>query len=157
MKLELSIMAGPQTKEFLNELAGLVERLEKAADIVELKVDGFKEAKAPLKTEPPAGANVEVEDDEEDFAPPNAAKKTASFDDDDEEDEAPPVEAPAKKAKKEKAKAVTLDDVNDACLERAARSNRAEVLGILKKHFKVKSVTDLDEADYAEVIKLLKK
>ena len=171
MKLELCILAGAQTKEFLSELAGLVERLEKAVrpetePAPSIKVLGADEdddfAPAPAKKAKAAKAKpAESFDDEEDApaemteeasdVPPT--KKAASFDDfEDETEEAP---APAKKTKAPKEKAFTMDDVNDACMERAGRTNRSEVLGILKK-FKVKSVTELQPAQYADVIKALK-
>lgn len=103
----------------------------------------------------------ESEDDEADEKPAKATKgkKAASFDEDDEDadaDEDEAEEKPAKAAKGKKAAKLTIDDVNDACKERCGRTNRAEVLSLLKKNFKVKSVTDLEPADYEKCIKLLK-
>lgn len=93
-------------------------------------------------------------DDEDEFGRSKkavAAKHGKSFGDDDEEEEAE--EKPAKAAKSKKGP--TADDVNDACMARAERTNRDEVMTILKK-FKVKSVKDLEESDFEECIKLLK-
>lgn len=58
-------------------------------------------------------------------------------------------------AKAKKEKKITIDQVNDACKTRAGRSNRAEVLGILKKKFKTQSVSELKETQYADVIKAM--
>lgn len=48
-----------------------------------------------------------------------------------------------------------MDDVIDACKAAAKETSRDEVLRILKKKFKVTSVQDLDEDQYAAVIKEL--
>jgi hypothetical protein len=93
---------------------------------------------------------AEEEEDEEPVKKKKGAK-AASFDE--EEEEEGEDEKPAKKGKTK----VTLDDVNDACKERARNSNRAEALGILKKKFKVDSVSDLKPEQYEAVIKAMKK
>ncbi len=106
--------------------------------------------------------NVTFEDDDSDEEPLPTKRATkakvaaASFDDEDEDETEEPAPKAAKPTKAAKAPKLTLDDVNDACKERCARTNRADVLGILKKNFKVKSVTDLEPTDYAQCIKLLR-
>lgn len=108
----------------------------------------------------------ESEDEEEEApAKKTKGKKAAKFEDDDadeeESEEADDAEdeeeeALAKKTKGgKKAPKLTIDDVNDACMDRAGRSNRSEVLGLLKKHFKIKSVTELEPGDYEACIKLM--
>lgn len=92
--------------------------------------------------------DADATDTDAEESKPAKGKKAAAFGDEDEADEKP---AKAKKAPK-----LTIDDVNDACKERCGRTNRAEVLGLLKKNFKVKSVTDLEPTDYEKCIKLLK-
>lgn len=107
-----------------------------------------KNTDAPVVEEEEA-EEVEVDEDE-DFAPKKSKKKAAAkvFEEDDEEE----VEEEAPPKKKAKAKKVTVDDVNDACKARAASGSRAEVLGILKKKFKVASVSELEPEQYAAVI-----
>jgi hypothetical protein len=114
-------------------------------------------------------------DEDEDFAPKKktAGKKAAAaaFDDDadedtsgaiadDEEEDEGFMEAPAKKAPAKKAKKLTVDDVNDACKERAARTGgkegRAEVLALLKKNFKTASVSEVKPEDYEKLVKIMK-
>lgn len=91
----------------------------------------------------------EADEEEEELAPKKRGRpRKTSFDEEDEEEEKPT----PKKAKK-----LTADDVNDACKLRAKRNGggkdgRNEVLAILKKKFKVTSVMDLKEDQYAKVI-----
>lgn len=180
MKLELGIMAGAESKAFLVDLTKIVERFEKVARTLrseeEIKAAGGlgedeevedEELEVQPKKRGPKKKAKAVEEDEEneeddlssDDAPDSdkseekekpAKRKAKSFDDMD-EDESEEEEAPKKSAKSKK---ITIDDVNDACMERATRTKRAEVLAILKK-FGVKSVTDLDEEDYSDVIKAM--
>jgi hypothetical protein len=95
--------------------------------------------------------------DEEDS---DDAEPEASEEDSDDDAESEPVK------KKGKAKKLTSEDVNAACKERvkreiedngsSAKDARAVVSGILKKKFKVSSVTDLDEDQFTAVIKAMK-
>lgn len=179
-QLELKIMAGAESKAWLADLTKIVERMEKAMNgkVVTLPTppvsddedEDFEPKPAAratkLKThafdeDEDTGTTEEDEDDDVSFgtikepAKKTSKKVTASFDDEDEgeEDEMP---APkAAKSKTTKPKKTTLDDVNDACIARATRGNRAEVLGILKKKFKVKSVTDLEPEHYEAVVKAM--
>lgn len=164
MKLEVAMLVGAESKQFLVDLTKLVDRMEALTK------------GAPAKAAKPAAA-VEDEDDaaaveadeDEDFAPKKSkGKKAAAAAFDDEEEEAGEAEAeeeeedfttPAPKAKA-KAKKLTVDDVNDACKARAARTGgkegRAEVLALLKKHFKTSSVSDVKAEDYEKLIKIMK-
>lgn len=169
MKLELAILAGAESKQFLVDFTKQIDRLEKLSGVGTTKAAPAKTkstapvddedvdttsdteddedfgAKKPSKTKKAAAA---FEDDEEPAAEETEAEETASDDDDGFMAE----EAPKKAAK---AKKLTIDDVNDACKARAGRSNRAEVLGLLKKHFKTESVTKIDPKDYEKAIKIM--
>lgn len=87
----------------------------------------------------------ESEDSDEDESEDEDEDESEDEDEDEEE------EKPKKKSK------LTIDDVNDACKKRAARSSVAETLGILKKNFKVKSVSKLKPEQFAQAIKVLSK
>ncbi len=164
MKLELGIMAGANTKEFLLSMESILTRFEAVAD----KLSGASSPVMLGKSLMDDGTTDEAVEEETDFAPPakkqTRAKKQAapaSFDDAEEEVETEAEEteeesfaepAPKKVAKEKK---LTVDDVNAACMKAAQSVNRAHVLGILKTKFKVKSVTELEPAQYAAVIKAL--
>lgn len=166
MKLEIAVLAGAESKQFLVDLTKQIDRLEAA-------LKGAPAAKsAPAKNTAPVDADEEVEtsEDDEDFAPKKAAKgkkAAAAFDDEEEteaeeaasdDDEGFMEAAPAKKAAP-KAKKLTVDDINDACKARAAatggKEGRAEVLALLKKHFKTTSVSEVKPEDYAKLIKVM--
>jgi hypothetical protein len=141
-----------------------------------------KPGKAAEETEETENEETETEDSEgDDFGakPSKRGKKSSkSFDDEGEgeetedeseneetedeseneetEDESEAEETEAKPAKNAKAKKLTADDVNDACKELVGRTNRATVIGILRK-FRVKTVSDLDPSDYEAAIKAFKK
>lgn len=159
-KLELALLVGAESKEFLADLTTQLDRMEKLSG---------KTPKGKVQKE------TEVEDEEEDFAPKaKKSKKAKAVDFDEEEDEESEDEdedeaeasededeeeedeISVSKLKKGKAVKITSDDVNDAAKECAVANNRAHVLGILKKKFKVKSISDLEPSQYADVIKALK-
>jgi uncharacterized cupredoxin-like copper-binding protein len=116
---------------------------EKVAEVLDdvkpAKKSKAKKTAAVVEEETPQAA---LDIDDEDFTP--QPTETVSFDEDDEDvkEEEPPA---AKKtaAKKEKAKKITLDDVNDACRAHAAARGRAATLAVLQKKFKTHSVTAL--------------
>lgn len=158
-RLELVLMAGDQSKTFLGDLEALVERMEAAVGASGVKKSSSK-----------AEAAAEPEEEEDDFAKKPGGKKGAKgFDED--EDDAPAKKSASKKAadfgseeeaeepapKKGKAKKLTVDDVNDACKAHAGRHNRAETLALLKKKFKVSSVTELEPEDYEACIEAMSK
>lgn len=146
MKLELSMLAGAETKQFLVDLTKQIDRLEALAN-------------AALSSERESGSTEpEERDTNEDFEPKKSKAKPVpapdlSSDGDDDDGE-PDFKAPP--AKKEKVKKVTVDDVNDACKARAmvkgGKLGRSEVLTILKKKFKTESVSELKPEQYAECI-----
>lgn len=166
LEMECKVLAGAESKAFLADLTKIVERMERAAGVAGGK--SSKVAAAAEEEEAPA----ETEEEEEDFAPKAkkaAAKPTASFE---EEDEEPAAEEPAESeeeeeeadfttppAKKAKAKKFTVNDVNAACKKRATKTGgekgRDEVLAILTKNFKTKSVSDLTPEQFQQCIKLM--
>ena len=162
MKMEIAVLAGAESKQFLVDLTKIVERMEAAI------------GKTPAVTKTSPKADPVEETEESDFAPaPKKKAKAPSFED--QADEAPPkakkaaapVEdetdendfmTPPKKATK--AKKLTVDDVNDACKAKAlaeggGKVGRSKVLAILKKNFQTESVSELTPDQYAEAIEAL--
>ncbi len=174
MKLELALLAGAETKQFLVDLTKQIDRLE-ALSGKAATAPAKSTAVKSVKNTAPVDADEEGEEsnEDDDFAPKkNAGKKAAAsaFEEDEDESEeakasdeagdddegfmdAPPKKAPAK------AKKLTVDDINDACKARAAatggKEGRTEVLALLKKHFKTSSVSEIKPDDYAKLIKVM--
>jgi len=159
MKLELAILAGAESKAFLADLTTQIDRLEKLTSGKSIK-DIENESEIPEET---YGAEDEVEDDDFGVKPTKNAKKSQASVFEDEEDDSGVEElnfketakAPKAAPKKAKAKKVTLDDVNDACMARAMAGGKngfKEVKGILKKKFKTESISELEESQYQECI-----
>ena len=147
-KLELALLVGEQSKGFLASLTTQIDRLEALAG----KLGGTASEAAGY-----------VDDEEDEIPKKTAKKKTAVADDEDyndetvhskhagDDDDEPEIAAnPAKK--KKKAAKLTADDVNDALKALAKATDFKTAKSFLKKKFKVDSVVDLDEEDYAEVI-----
>lgn len=178
MELAIKFLAGKESKEFLVELTGLVERLEKVMavggsvtnNVTNIGGTKKKAAKAEPEEEEEeleSEAAEETEEEEEDFAPKKkSAKKAkaAAFEEEEESEEAEETEeeedftAPAKKTKGLKAKKITLDEVNDACKAKAlsfGNGGVAKVRALLKKTFKSESVTALKPEQYAECVALM--
>ncbi len=165
MKMEIAVLAGAESKQFLVDLTKQIDRLE--------ALTGTKGLSASVKKTAPVPGDENMPDVDEDFAPKAKVKSAAAakFEDDETED-APPVKTKAKAAPvededdggdfmaapktKAKAKKLTVDDVNDACKAKAASiggaEGRKEVLSILKKKFKTQSVSELQPEQYAEAI-----
>ncbi len=152
MRVDLGIMAGEESKKCLVNLGEITERLEKVARALrspgELEeaetVDAEDDEEIEVKAKPaakrgrPAKAVVEFEEEQ--------------TEDDDETAFGEEVVAP-KAAKKKK---LSLEDLNKACKDRAAKTGFKEVMALLKKNFSVEeSVKEIDESDYAAVIELL--
>lgn len=174
MKLEIAMMAGAETKQFLANLTQQIDRLEALqakivsgntpqADFGDSVLDATVYASRPLKKtnmiedsflsdDQPEETNLE----DDSFEAPKKqtrAKKTKPAETSFEDEEDALFEEPAPKSNK--TKALTVKDVMDACKARATASNRAEVLGILKRKFKVASINDLKPDQYGDVIKAL--
>jgi hypothetical protein len=163
MRLEFSVLAGEESKKFLISLKEQLDRMERLV----MQAGGVNEKESSTTTW------AEDESDAADeMMPPKAKRGTkkaatsSSFDDEgvavddkpeveDNEWDADQAEEEAPPKKAAKAKKYTIEDANTACRERCGRTNRAEVLGLMKKKFGVKSVTELDETDFAEFVKVM--
>lgn len=169
-KLEIELLAGPETKAALCKLEALVERLEAAA-CMNLPKAEFEDEKEEAEAE---------DQDDEDFTAAAPAKKKGkkekakSFDDDEETEEVVAEEeweaeedVPSSLKKtgetkvKTKAKKITLDDCNDAAKALASsiggKPGREKVLALMKKHFGTQSVSELDDDQYEEFCSVMKK
>lgn len=165
-KLEVALLVGAESKKWLADVTALTERMEAAAEKIAAAGGGGKAAK------PAPAASNDDEFDGGDEAPTKTAKpaagkkKPAASDDDGFGDEVGEGDgdddgfgddaAPAKAAPKKETKKYTHKDVVAACKARTEQDDRATVLNILKKQFKVTSTTDLKPEQYADVIKALK-
>jgi hypothetical protein len=161
-KLELAILVGQESKEWLQKLETLVARLESAGGGGKVKDSDAEEDDEDLTPKKKAAKKVDFDDDEDS----DDADSDDNDDSEDEDSEDDDEEEKPKRGRPAKKKALTDDDVNQACKERVARlvedgtdqkEARAEVVGILKKKFKVKSVAELDPDQYEAVIKVMAK
>lgn len=181
-KLEISLLAGHESKEFLAKLTAQLDRLEALSDKLpagdadedeETEEDEDDEEEAPkLKSKKKAKtfdddeeaeeeADVDDADDEEEDEEVEDADEESEEEDDEDEDEKPKKGHKAKAkpvAKKGKVKKVTIDDCNDAakalCLAWGGKAGRPKVLKFMKKNFKVESVQDLDAKQYAKFVEV---
>jgi len=163
-KLEIALLVGAESKSWLERLEKALAKLETLNgpvvsdddDEEDIKPTKGKKPKAfddDDEEEAPEETESENDEDEEDKPVKGKGKKPKAFDDDDEEEE------DIKPAKKGKAKKLTIDDCNDACKERAAaggKKGRKEVLALLKENFGTESVSEIEESDYAELIRVMK-
>lgn len=154
MQLEIKL-AGAESKVFLAGLRDQIDELLKKttapkSEPVETETEEEDDFAPPAKKTTVKKAAAAFEEEDEEPAPAKKAGKRASFDEE-EEEEAP---APAKKAAK-----VTLDDVNDACREKAksigGKDGRDAVKKLLMKKWKTESVSELNPKDYAAVIEAM--
>lgn len=147
--LEIKILAGAESKAFLVDLTKQIDRLQGL----------MGSGKFGGAAEPDSTPDEEGAEEESDFSSKPAAKskKGASFEDETdlpeekEEEEEP---KPKKKAKK-----TTIDDVNDACREKArslGKAGVAEVRKLLKKKFGTESISEIDDDQYDAVLKAMK-
>lgn len=173
-KLEVAVLIGAESKEWLAQLENIVSRLEKetkrASELIASKKDlgdnhfeaehtngeitedddnDFTEKKTTKKASKKASSFDDEDEGEADEAPEVSEEDEASFDSDDEDEDALP-------KKKKAQKKISLEDVNDACKARASqtggKAGREEVLKILKKKFKTSSLTDLKPEQYPAVL-----
>lgn len=152
-RLEIAVLAGAESKAWLAQFAELVGRLEKVSGKLTTAPaadDDADDASDDVDTDAEGEETETTDDDDGDFGAEAGEDDTAE---DDFDEPAPKKKAAAKETKAAK---LTAKDVNAACKERAGRTNRADVLGILKKKFKVTSVTELKPEQYADVIKTMK-
>jgi Tfp pilus assembly protein PilE len=129
-KLEIAVLVGAESKQFLAALTAQIDRLEKFGLPKETDHTSKEDLKS-LKEAAEAEFDSEVEEDDEadDFMETKVQTK---------------------------AKKLTINDVNDACKSRAmqtgGKEGRNEVLSILKKKFKATSVSELKPEQYAAAI-----
>lgn len=147
MKLEVAMLVGPESKQFLLGLTEQIDRLEKLASGAVI-VAGATKAQV-------AQAPAQTEDDDFSAKPKPQAAKGSSFDDETPAQEDMDFMAPPA-AKKEKAKKVTVEDVNDACKAKATATNRKTVLALLKDQFGVDTISALTAEQYPKVIQAMK-
>lgn len=166
LEMEMKVLAGNDSKQFLVELTKQIDRLELLAG--KLGKGAAKKAPGDDEDEEEARADAadDDDDDDEEFAAKKPVKKKPAFEDDeeddaddeDDEDEEEDDEDDEPKAKT-KGKKITADDCNDAAKARAAsvggKKGREEVLKLMKKHFGTESVSELKPDQYAKFIKVM--
>lgn len=163
MKLEMAILAGDESKKFLQGLTEQIDRLEELVSKLDLKGVGeaLEAATEPLEEDESDETEKEAteEDIDEDFGTKStggsASASGSSFDEDGEEPEEKP------KAKKGKAKKLTMDDCNKAALECAShhgggKAGRDKVVSVLKKQFKTDKVSSLKAEQYKDFVDAMK-
>ncbi len=161
MSLEIKILAGAESKQFLVNLEKLVKRMEAVATSATTEAE---ETETEAETE--AEETETSFDGAEEEAEETEAEETESESFDapaEEEDEAPKKSAKATKAPK--AKKVTTDDVNDAAKAAVTRiigkrgvtgkDARGVVLACLKKNFKTETISKLDDEQLAKAVTVL--
>lgn len=176
MKLDLGIMAGPESKKFLVELTKLVQRMEAAATPLKGKKSASKkeelEDAEEEEIEEEDEANHEAEESEEsDDADDSDSDETDSQDDGPEEsdaddsDDSEEEEAEEKSTKKGKVAKVTAEQVNDAAKalhtflvkkkKLTSKKAFAQIKATLNKAFDTESVSQIEKADLPKALKLL--
>lgn len=146
----------------LKQLLGGKGKVADEEDVDDEDADDEEVDEKPKKGKHKKKAQVEEadEEDEEDEDTDEDTDEDADEEDDDEDDgeeedaadEEEEDEKPKKKKKGKKSK-VTIDDVNDAAIKLAKElGDRKKVLKLLKKKFKVESVTDLEPSQYEAVV-----
>lgn len=174
VKLEVAMLVGAESKAFLQDLTEQLDRMEKlaaqikgapvkAAAPVETEDEEVDETPAPkAKRGRPAKVKAAVVDDDDDFEEEDEENEEEEVDDEEADDEETEdeEEAPAPVKAKAKAKKITIDDVNDACKAFArenggGKAGRDAALKILKKHFKVTSLSEIAPENYAKIIQLM--
>lgn len=156
MKLDLGIMAGPESKKFLVDLTKLIDRMEAAAT----KLKGKKTTAKAAREETEEEENEEEEAEETESEEAEESEEEEAAEEESEEEETEEEEKPAK------AKKLSADSVNDAA--KALHSHYvkkkkldskkafAKVKALLSEEFGVESVSKLGKADWAQAVKVLK-
>jgi hypothetical protein len=144
------------TKQLVAEMEAMLPTRTTTTAAAPTKKVTKKGKLATVEADDELAGDIEVADEDlMDAEEVEEADDALSFDDatDDEEE----IEAPAPKAKaKTKAPKVTDKDVNAAAMAYAKKHGRPATLKVLKSKFKVESVTELSEDDYAKAIQALK-
>lgn len=153
MQLEIKVLAGAESKQFLVDLTKQIDRLEKAltASAV-VSAEPTAETK-PAKTSKPAKAEkapkrmaaIEEETDEEEIQE-TASDDPADFDGEEESFE---------EEEETEAKTVTKEDALKALQAYAKKHNRDKAMTILKKYAKSGAVKDVPPAKYGDLVNAL--
>lgn len=170
MKLELMIMAGAQTKEFLSELAALTTRLEAAtgklkagakADDVDTVADAEEtDEEAPKRGRKPKSEALDDDSEEADDADETDEEDDKPADEESEEEESDDEEEdkPAKPAKKAAGANDELVEMKKKALRAlnvyAAKHGKPKAKKVLYK-FNVESIHDLPLKQYPKLIAAL--
>ena len=145
MKLEVAMLVGAESKQFLKDMTAILERMEVVAGLAKNSAaPAAKKAKAaPVVVEAEETESFEesIGEDEGEELGFDSAEET--------EDEAPT-------AKPAKASKLTDKDVHTAALAHAKKHGRPATLKLLKAKFGVASIAEIKAADYAKVIAALK-
>ncbi len=150
-RLELVIMAGAESKEFLAGLTAQLDRAEKLLGNVAAATSAAQPEAAPAETKAAKGkgkakaAPAPEVDDALETAHADAEADAASEGDDDLfGDDEPADEGP------------TLEDVRKVVKDFATKHGKEKALNLLGK-FKVTAINDIKKSDYGKVIELAKK
>lgn len=150
-KLDVALLVGAETKEWLKTVTGLVERLEAAA----VKIAGAANAAAPEAATPaPAKGKGKKAAAKKEADPIEKALDEAHEEAAAEEDAADDLDLDM--GDDEAADEPTLEDVRKVVKDFATKHGKDKALKLLSK-FKVTSIPDIKKADYAKVIELAKK
>jgi len=141
MKLEIALLTGPETKQFLSDLTKQIDRLEALKNVDSDPTNDQKHAEAF-----------------EEEVPQKAAKKAKkekvieeTFDLDDESEKEEPAEE-----LEDKEEEISLNDILEGFKEYAKAKGRDKAVAILTK-LKVKSVKDIPPEKFKKVLEALKK
>lgn len=170
MKLEMAILAGAESKQWLASFTKQLDRLEVLAGRLgghaaegEQTSDTDVEADTAPKTRrgrPAKQAAPETFDGEDADAVEGIETDFEGSSETDDDEDFTEVKTTKKTAAAVKPPKYTLDDVNDACKAKAraaggGKPGRDKVLSILKKNFNTLSVSELKPEQYGKAIGLL--
>ncbi len=162
--LEIKILAGAESKAFLVDLEKLIKRMEAVTSRANTTT-------TTRVTTPDDESGIETEemdfttdlDEEENETTPEFTN--VDEDGEDVEMEIPPKASAKKTAKTTKAKAITTEELNEACRARLTYLTKTKkmesktaftaVKTLLKKHFKTETVTAIAEEDRARAMTIL--
>lgn len=149
MNLEIKVLAGAESKQFLVDLTKQIDRLEKAlggtaTTSAEPKAAETKSAKSAKTAKP---AKLEAIEEEEEVTEAGS-DDPAEFSDEEEsfEDE----------AEEETAKTVTKEDALKALQAYSKKHSRDKAMTVLKKYAKTGAVKDVPPAKYGDLVNALK-
>lgn len=169
-KLELAILVGKESKEWLARLEAAAAKIEKASgkkpsktvdDEDETTNDDGDEDEKPVKNKKKKPVDDEDDDvevdlsDDEDSTDDDGDGDSSDDDEDGSEDDEGETEDEDEKPAKKKPSGPTLKEVGDAFKRYAGKKSRADALSIIKK-FKLKNINDARPADFGKILAALK-